>query len=116
MKKRLVVMNGTRIVQTQGADGGWQNSRVEKAGSLKPGVYSLYLATPPDQSKAYDGVILHADKDSVYQQISKSQFIRHNREDFDKVPEIGTMKNVAYANGLAVVSATSAKLSRGVSR
>jgi hypothetical protein len=116
MKERLVVMNGTRVVQAETAPGQWHNTHVDKAGAIKPGVYALYLATPADKAKAYDGPLIHADKETVYQQTGKAQFIKHSRADFDKVPELGAAKHIEYAQGRAVVSAASASLSRGVKR
>ena len=117
MKERLVVMNGTRVVQTENAPSHWENTgRIEKAGSVKPGVYSLYLATAPDKSKSYDGPLIHADKESVYQQTGKAEFVKHARSDFDKVPELGVAKHIEYTQGRAVVTAASANLSRGVKR
>lgn len=114
MKQRLLVMNGQRIVQHE-QGGQWQNDKVEKAGSVKPGIYNLYLASQADKAKLHDGVILYADKDSVYQQVGKN-YVKHDREDFDKVPEIGSNSSIKYDQGKAVISASSTKLSRGMSR
>jgi hypothetical protein len=94
-----IVLNGQRIVQHE-QEGQWQDNKVEKAGTVKPGIYSLYLASQVDKAKRHDGVILHADKDAVYQQAGKS-FIKHDRENFDKVPEIGKVKTIAYEHGRA---------------
>ncbi|MDR8093133.1 conjugal transfer protein TraO [Burkholderia gladioli] len=116
MKERLVVMNGTRVVQLEKAPGQWENGKVDKAGSVKPGVYPIYLAAAPDKSKAYDGPVIHADKQSIFQQTGKAEFVRHARSDFDKVPELGVAKHIAYSQGRAVVTAATASLSRGVKR
>jgi len=115
-KQRLLVMSGQRIAQVEQA-GEWRNDKVEKAGNVKPGIYNLYLASQADKAKSHDGVILHADKDSVYQQVGKL-FIKHDRENFDKVPEIGEVKTIAYEQGRAVVRTSSApmKLGRGIGR
>lgn len=41
----------------------------------------------------------------------------HDRQNFDKVPEVGASKSISYdAQGKAVVAAEAAKLSRGRSR
>ena len=114
MKSRLLVMNGQRIVQTEKA-GEWANAKVEKAGAVKPGIYNLYLATPADPAKTHDGVVIHADQEKVFQQVGKS-FVQHERAAFDKIPEIGVSASITYAGGKAVVAASSAKLSRGISR
>ncbi|EOV4287858.1 IncP plasmid survival protein KfrB [Escherichia coli] len=115
MKERLLVMNGQRIVQAE-KDGAWTNQKVDKAGALKPGIYNLYMAQAADKKQTHDGVIVHADSNSVYQQKGKN-FVVHARSDFDKVPEIGSAKSVTYdANGKAQVSAENVKLSRGRTR
>lgn len=115
MKHRLLVMNGQKIVQTENA-GAWTNKKVDKAGSLKPGIYNIYMAKNADKSQRHDGTIVHADSDSIYQQVGKN-FVMHARPDFDKVPEIGSAKSISYdVSGKAQVSAESVKLSRGRTR
>jgi hypothetical protein len=71
MKQRLLVMNGQRIVQHE-QEGQWQNDKVDRAGTVKPGIYNLYLASQADKTKTHDGVVLYADKESVFQQVGKS--------------------------------------------
>ena len=114
MKERLLVMNGQKILQHE-QEGRWLNDKVEKAGLVKPGIYNLYLASQADKTKTHDGVILHADRDSVFQQVGKS-FIKHARSDFDKVPESGSNASIRYDQGRAVASVLAAHLSRGLSR
>lgn len=115
MKQRLLVMNGQRIVQSE-QGGAWTNQKVDKAGELKPGIYNLYMAQQADKSQRHEGVIVHADSNSVFQQVGK-QFVMHSRSDFDKVPDIGSAKSISYdAQGKANVSADAVKLSRGRSR
>lgn len=115
MKQRLLVMNGVRIVQNE-RDGQWHNDKVNKAGALKPGIYNLYVASRADKAAACSGIILHADKERVYQQVGKN-YVMHARSDFDKVPEIGSAKSISYdAQGKASVSAETVQLSRGRSR
>lgn len=115
MKQRLLVMNGSRIVQHE-RESQWHSDKVDKAGALKPGIYNLYLASLADKTAAHCGVILHADKERVYQQVGKN-YVMHDRSDFDKVPEIGSVKSVSYdAQGKASVSAETVQLSRGRSR
>lgn len=114
MKQRLLVMNGQRIVQIE-QSGKWHDNKVEKAGTLKPGIYPLYLANQADKAKSYDGVVLHVDKEHVYQQVGKG-WVKHNHTDFDKVPEIGSATRLTYDQGRAVISAATIKLGRGLSR
>ena len=113
MKQRLLVMNGQRLVQSE-QGGQWNTDKVEKSGSVKPGIYNIYLSSQADKAKANDGVIVHADKDHVYQQVGKN-FVMHNREDFDKLPEIGANTSVKYDGSKAVVTASTIKLGRGIS-
>lgn len=104
MKQRLLVMNGSKIVQAN-KDGGWHNQKVDKAGSLKPGIYNIYNAKDADKSSKQSGVIVHADKDNVYQQVGKG-FVAHATSSFDVLPEIGKNKTISYSSeGKAQVDA-----------
>ena len=115
MKQRLLVMNGQRVVQTE-HDGSWINEKVNKAGALKPGIYNIYLGQAADKSLRYDGMIVHVDKDKVYQQIGKN-FIVHEGCDFERIPEIGTSKSISYdSKNRAVAVDYTAKIVRGRSR
>lgn len=113
MKQRLLVLNGQRLVQSE-QGGQWNTDNVEKAGAIKPGIYNIYLAAAPDKSKRNDGVILYVDNACVYQQAGKN-FIRYDRKDFDKVPEIGTNSSITYVAGKARVAPSSIKLGRKIS-
>ncbi|WP_419589621.1 KfrB domain-containing protein [Thiolapillus sp.] len=115
MKRRVLVMNGQRIVQSDSGKG-WNSEKVDKAGNLKAGIYNIYTASPADKKQVSAGVIAHADKDSVYQQCGK-KFIMHLRNDFDIVPGIGSTKSIEYnADGRAVASDSSIKQARSRSR
>lgn len=114
MKQRLLVMNGQRLVQSE-QGGGWATDKVEKAGGIKPGIYNIHLSTQADKAKSHDGVIIHADNENIYQQAGKN-FIKHNRDDFDKVPEIGSNSSIKYEGEKATVTPSSIKLGRGLSR
>ena len=92
-------MNGQKVVQTEQAPGAWKIQSVERAGSLKPGIYNLYKAQPADHSKTYSGNIVHADKDCVFQEIDRNTFIVHDRKNFDKVPELGSVQTIRYQMG-----------------
>jgi hypothetical protein len=114
MKQRLVVMNGQRLVQSeQGRE--WKTDKVEKAGSLKPGIYNIHLAVQADKSTAQDGVIMHADREYVYQKAGKT-FVKHDRANFDKVPDIGSNARIQYDGDKALVAPSPIKLGRGRSR
>lgn len=114
MKQRLLVMNGQRIVQTE-QDGTWLNQKVDKAGALKPGIYNLHTAQPVDKKKKYEGLIVQIDSNGVYQQSGKN-LVRHERPDFETVPEIGRAVSVSYdKQGRAIVTNAVVKLSRSLS-
>lgn len=120
MKQRLVVMNGQRIVQTTpaGSDSfaAASNEVAGKAGTLKPGLYPLYSASAPDKKQTHSGQVIHTDKQSVFQKCG-SNIVKHNRQDFDIVPEIGAAVAISYADtGRAAVQATSLQQGRGMKR
>ena len=114
MKQRLLVMNGQRLVQSEHG-GQWATDKVEKAGTIKPGIYNIHLSIKTNKSQSHDGVIVHADKDHVYQQVGK-QFVQYDRASFDKVPEIGSNCSIKYDGDKAQVAPSSVKLGRGLSR
>lgn len=107
-------MNGQRLVQNENA-GQWEADKVDKAGAIKPGIYNIHLATDANQAKAYEGVIIHADKASVYQHVGKS-FVKHDRALFDKVPVIGSNTSIEYEGNKAIVAASSVKQGRRLTR
>jgi cell filamentation protein len=115
-KERVLVMNGQRVLQSEDA-GKWKNDNVDKAGDIKPGIYPLYMSKGPDKTASYNGPIIHADKQSVYQQVGK-QIFKHDRKNFDKLPEVGTEKNISYdqTSGKAQITAATEKQGRKLSR
>ena len=111
MKRRVLVINGQRIVQSDSGEG-WRSEKVEKAFNLKAGIYNIYTASPTDKTQASSGVIVYADKDSVYQRMRK-KVIMHSRNDFDRVPGIGSAKRIEYnADGRAVAADSSIRQAR----
>ena len=106
MKVRLIVMNGQRIVQHE-EEGKWQNYKVEKAGTLKPGIYNIYLARPAEKNKSYEGVIVHAEDGTIYQQVGRG-FVVHSRDHLDGVPAIGGAYRIEHGAKKATVAAVSA--------
>lgn len=108
-QKRIVVMNGQRLSQEATAPGKWEVVKVDKAGSIKPGLYNLATAKPPMEGKQYSGAIVHTDREAVYQH-SQSGLIKHDAQKFSKLPEIGTLKGIEYAQaGSLTVSEVQAK-------
>jgi cell filamentation protein len=113
MKQRLIVMNGQRIVESEQAEGNWHIDKVDKAQGIRPGIYNLYTSSQSDKVTEYAGIILHTDKGLVYQQVGKN-IVKHQRQDFNKVPEVGQVKGIRYnQQGKAVmVEAATVKLSQ----
>lgn len=114
MKQRLLVMNGQKLVENN-ENGEWSTVKVDKAGAIKPGIYNIHLSSQADKSKTYDGVVLHADKDYVYQQIGKA-FVKHDASSFDKTPEMGSNSSIKYDGDKATVSVLSNSIKKGLSR
>jgi cell filamentation protein len=114
MKQRLLVMNGQKLLQSE-QGGQWATTKVDKAGSIKPGIYNIHLAMPADKAKSHDGLVLHLDKEHLYQQVGKV-FIRHALEDFGKAPETGSSASISYDGDKAIVAVASVKQSRGLKR
>jgi hypothetical protein len=114
VKQRLLVMNGQRLLQSE-KEGQWQTVHVDKAMGIKPGIYDLHLARVADKSAAYDGVVLFADKEHVFQSTGKS-IVRHDRNRFTLAPDTGIEVRITYGNDLALVAAMSIRSGRGRSR
>ena len=106
-KVRLIVMNGQRIIQRE-EEGKWQNYEVDKAGAIKPGIYNLYLAMPAEKRKTYEGVIVHAEENAVYQQVGRG-FVIHARNDLDTVPVVGGTYRIEHGANKATVAQVSAR-------
>lgn len=94
MKQRILVMNGQRIVQSE-CDKQWVTTKVGKAGQIPPGIYDISTATPAFKDKGYDGVVVHADQENIYQLVGKN-CIRHSAHDFQKAPPIGSVAAIRY--------------------
>lgn len=99
MKKRLVVMNGQRIVQSE-QFGEWVNEKIQRAGpGVKPGIYDLYLSVTLANDSEAQGVIIHTDKEHIYQYLG-SKIIKYEVKDFDKKITLGSEKTIyRQANG-----------------
>lgn len=114
MKQRILIMNKQRLVQSE-QEGQWVTNKIEKAGDMKAGIYNLYLATDADKAKTSIGVILHTDKDYVYQQDRDGKrVIRHALDAFNAAPPNGAMKNISYEDDRAIAVTSSEKISRGI--
>ncbi|WP_145651355.1 KfrB domain-containing protein [Pseudoduganella lurida] len=114
MKQRLLVMNGQRLLQTE-KDGDWVVSKVDKAGAIKPGLYPLNGARGADRAATHEGVILHVDREHVFQLVGKD-VVAHDASDFAKPPQAGSLASIGYQGKQASVKQPSLKTGRGVKR
>lgn len=110
MKLRLIVMNGHRLVESQ-RDGRWRIEKVDKANGLTPYIYNLFMAEPADKTQQYDGVVLYADRQFVYQ-IFKKGYVRHDAADFELAPSYGERVRIVYKKGKASLSVVRSKVGR----
>lgn len=114
MKERLLIMNGQKIHQVnEGKE--WKVADVEKARGIKPGIYNLYLAKDADTNNKYDGVILHADKNNIYQQVGKN-FIRHDKTKFQDWIDVGAKKLISYKDGVGEIKQSENKQNKKLTR
>lgn len=114
MSERVLVMNGQRLLQSE-SDGRWVTNKVDKAGHLKPGIYRLDAAQPADKAKAHLGVIVHANRQSVFQQSGQS-LIRHDADAFAQLPTHGTAARIEYGQGKATCEQEGQQVRRGIRR
>jgi hypothetical protein len=114
MKQRLLVMNGQRLLQTE-RDGEWIVSNVSKAGVIKPGIYNLGQAIAADTAKHYEGPVLHADREHLFQLAGKL-LVKHDLKKFETAPNAGSNAGIQYVDGKAQVTQSLLKLGRGVRR
>lgn len=102
-RERLLVMNGSRILQAESGANDWQNVKVTPgADGLKPGFYNLFSAQRVEANGQYQGPVVHADKSKVFQQVGKTM-VAHDASAFKQTPTIGKAYAVAYSNGSATV-------------
>lgn len=114
MKQRIIVMNGQRLVQSE-YDKQWVTTKVGKAGQIPPGIYNISGAAAADKDKTYQGVILHADQQYVYQQVGKA-CVRHSLQDFPQMPGVGALAAVQYREGRAAAQAPENAVRKGRKR
>lgn len=118
MKQRVLVLNGQRIVQAEAESGVWRNDKVERAGTLPPGLYNLHSAgaARAEANARHDGPVIHVDGEHVYQQVGKA-LVKHDAGAFNSPPDVGRVVSIQYdAAGKVNVAAVSATLARGRSR
>lgn len=99
--KRLVVMNGQKIIQERAGDA-WMHHSTTKAEGMKPGIFNLFSAKLAEGSKSYEGVVLHKDDGKVFQAVGR-KVIAHNAKSLSSDVEIGQVLRVAYTDKQASV-------------
>ncbi len=115
MKQRMLVMNGSRIIEAATESGSWSVLKVEKAGQLKPGIYNLYSARKAAKDGQFIGPVIYTDGQSVFQKTG-STLVVHERSAFARLPELGVTKCIEYgADGFVRLSNVE-QHSRSVSR
>lgn len=110
MKLRIIVMNGHRLVESHHG-GRWRTDKVDKANGLTPYIYNLFMAEPADKTQQYDGVVLYADRQFVYQTFKKG-YVCHDAADFQLAPTYGERVRIAYKNEKGSVSIVGSKAGR----
>ncbi|MDZ5459299.1 KfrB domain-containing protein [Azohydromonas lata] len=95
MRKRLIVMNGHRVLQAE-QESEWVNERVEKANGLAPGLYDLFDARPADRIAPTDGVLLMLEDGLVYQQ-TQAGLVSHELAKFAETPSFGVDGTITYS-------------------
>lgn len=105
MMKRIIVMNGSRVVQSrEEKTQDWKIEKITTRTSIKPGIYNISAAQKADIKGTYLGTILHREDGLVYQKYGK-KIIAHDSSAFDNLPGIGTLYEISYnENGRASVA------------
>jgi hypothetical protein len=111
MAKRLLVMNGQKILQNK-ESGQWSNEQVKKANGLKAGIYNLSSTKSAETGQSYDGVIVHKDKEKAYQTTQKGM-VSHllSKMDNDQKDSIieGANMNISYPEGKVTLTKSTSK-------
>lgn len=114
MKKRLLVMNGQKLAQND-IKGEWITEKVTKAQGINPGIYNLYTAINADKTSDNIGEVIHIDKkDNALYQKNGSQYIKHDLDCFNQIPEIGGHLNIKYENNKIDTTEVSKKLGQRI--
>lgn len=101
MKQRVLVMNGQRLLQNS-IEGEWVVAKVDKAGSLKPGIYNIFNADSASRKLKHEGIVLHKNDEFLYQQVS-SKIIKHAISNFQSIPVVGEYVGISYSGSIASI-------------
>jgi len=94
VKQRLLVMNGQCLLQEERI-AGWMTLKVGHAGDIKPGFYLLTNAVAANPDDVSIGVILHVNREAIYQQVGLT-IVKHHRSAFKNTPRAGMIKKITY--------------------
>ena len=114
MKHRLLVMNGQRLVQAE-KNAEWVVTKVDKAGAIKPGIYPLTGARKAAHGERNEGVVLHVDREHVYQQVGR-EVVAYDASHFARAPQVGAVAAISYEKQAATVNQSPAQLRKGIKR
>ena len=107
-------MNGSPLLEKEDSQKQWKVHKVEPAGTLRAGIYNIYNAQEASKSKATEGIVVHSDKNFVYQMEAKNKFVKHSAKSFESIPKVGTNVSIQYTNnGVAQSVAKEVSRSRG---
>lgn len=105
--KFVTVSNGSRRVEVPDGEGYLMAVETTDSNGLPDGRYDLSKAIEAraQADRAYDGQVLHTDKESVYHLVGE-EVVKHSMFEVAKhtVPEIGAKFAVAYAGGVPQVA------------
>ncbi len=102
-------MNGQKLAQNN-STGDWKTEKVTKAKAIKPGIYNLYNAIDANKTNDNIGEVIHVDKkDNVLYQKNGLQYIKHDLNCFEQIPETGSMINIRYENNRTNITKISNK-------
>ena len=107
MKKRLIVMNGQKVLQHYTNNEWTTSGKIKKAeAGIKPGIYNIYLAKQADTvNQVYEGILLFTDKEAgvVYQQVGKA-FVTHKLDLFKSPLPVGKNVSIQYDDNQLILS------------
>lgn len=107
-------MNGRHLLEQESA-GQWKTSKVAPSEGLKAGIYNLYLAKPATPKQSASGVVVHADKESLYLMTGKDQFVCF-KGGRDAGIRVGQQLSLTLNDDLTVAQTETSVLSRGLRR
>ena len=94
MKYKILVLNGQRLVE-RFEDNKWKTVRSYKAGSLKGGIYNIFMAKDGNINEVIEGILVHSTKEEIFLRCNFG-FVRYDIPQKFKLPEIGSAVTVMF--------------------